>query len=1042
MKKLLFFLAAAMLLGVSCQQHEGFNEISNDDVVSVQLKLDIPELAATRAGETDMNSGLGAIDNFNDDEWAKYDVRYILEIYDVTPGYENLDTPIKKREVQTFDSYQETMFEVRLVPNRKYRFVVWADFVEQGTKDDLNYNTTDLKSISRNSIVAMDESHDAYFIWKDLEVTSSGISESLTLKRPFGKIRVISTDQNEVNIGSEVAKVDVTFYNHTLYNSLNAVTGVATGETLNSYTYTVTKDDSVYTKGYDESIANMTLFADYILAGDETEGAQEVNFTITAWGKDGRKINSHDFNTQIPLERNHLTTIVGNLLTLQNEIYISIDDDFDGEYLRNYEEETLAVESWGIGELNENGNYEYALSDGTHSFTLIVPSYSVNPTNGELWAGNMQYVASEAELVNWDCFTIEGLAVDPTRAEFVEPTIVGGSMQVSDLYEGGSEIYINLEYTLDPTATTPVYETISFLFAGDTVAKTFLAYPAVEAKVVDNTITLTWVAVEGAEKYSITTGTEMPVITEELSYTFTGEYGAVYTFVVTAIPADEELYYEASTEINVPIGGGSDIYTFTNAYINVPYDDWNDIYVILRHEDGTEVQLNFYGCTSANYIPVGEYSVYGSANAVYPGYEGNLYSYIQKDGNLYGIHEGYVNVSEVDGMYHFDINVTSNDGIALEAVYEGDIEGLVVPSQYVEPEQRTIYVRVDEDMPELYFYSWVYDDMEWPVEITAAWPGDLMTKDEWNPGLFYYTYPAEYDGKSVNFIFNNGHGSQTDDIPGVVLTEDLYYECYDIAVPQVANPDVDSPYSVVGTLAGGAEWQHDIYFPVDSDSDGIYVVKGVKFENGNEFKIRKDGNWNDNWGNVNDTNLALNTHALVAKNGHNFKVADVSYDKTYDIYFDIYNWEAWITEGEAVEPEPEVIPEFVIPGEGGSYTYDYRYTKLVDGLDANNSVRVAQDNGWTWDIKFNTGLTEIVAGDYKATYSSFSSADALEVDTYNGGFQNNDYNYIYPDEYEKVTTFNVQVEGDYYCITLIGSGGYGSNAGDTYRCVYIGKIYN
>ena len=140
--------------------------------------------------------------------------------------------------------------------------------------------------------------------------------------------------------------------------------------------------------------------------------------------------------------------------------------------------------------------------------------------------------------------------------------------------------------------------------------------------------------------------------------------------------------------------------------------------------------------------------------------------------------------------------------------------------------------------------------------------------------------------------------------------------------------------------------------------------------------------------------------------------------------------------------EPEVVPEFVIPGEGGSYTYDYRYTKLVDGLDANNSMRVKQDNGWIWDIKFNTGLTQIVAGDYTATNSSFSSPDALEVDTYNGGFQNNDFNYIYPDEFEKVTTFNVQVEGEYYCITMIGSGGYGTNAGDTYRCVYIGKIFN
>jgi hypothetical protein len=117
---------------------------------------------------------------------------------------------------------------------------------------------------------------------------------------------------------------------------------------------------------------------------------------------------------------------------------------------------------------------------------------------------------------------------------------------------------------------------------------------------------------------------------------------------------------------------------------------------------------------------------------------------------------------------------------------------------------------------------------------------------------------------------------------------------------------------------------------------------------------------------------------------------------------------------------------------------DYRYTTLVDGLDDSNALRVAKSNGWTWDIKFNSGLASIEPGDYKAV-RSFSADDALEVDTYNGGFQNHAFNYIYPDEYEKVTTFNVQKEGDIYCITMIGSGGYGNDVG-TFRCVYIGKI--
>ncbi len=138
------------------------------------------------------------------------------------------------------------------------------------------------------------------------------------------------------------------------------------------------------------------------------------------------------------------------------------------------------------------------------------------------------------------------------------------------------------------------------------------------------------------------------------------------------------------------------------------------------------------------------------------------------------------------------------------------------------------------------------------------------------------------------------------------------------------------------------------------------------------------------------------------------------------------------------EPEEVVLPEFVIPGEGGTYTYDFRYTKLVDGLDAANAIRVAQDNGWIWDIKFNPGLSSIVPGDYTAV-QGFTTADALEVDTYNGSVQYGDnYQFFYPDSFSEVS-INVQQEGEFYCITLIGANGY-SAEGKTYRLVYIGKI--
>ena len=80
-------------------------------------------------------------------------------------------------------------------------------------------------------------------------------------------------------------------------------------------------------------------------------------------------------------------------------------------------------------------------------------------------------------------------------------------------------------------------------------APTALATPVVTAVAKENTVTLSWEAVENAASYAITVGTEMPVVTEELTYTFTGEYETEYTFNVVAIPADEEKF--AASEAGV-----------------------------------------------------------------------------------------------------------------------------------------------------------------------------------------------------------------------------------------------------------------------------------------------------------------------------------------------------------------------------------------------------------------------------------------------------------------------------------------------------------
>ena len=555
MKKLLFMLMALAMAAVSCQKENNF-DYSGDDAISHTISVGVPELDASRAdAATGLNSGLGAIDNYdlNASLWEEYDLRYILEIYDVTEGYVNKETPIRGREIKTLDRYEPTSFDVRLVPNRDYRFVVWADFVAEGTNGDLRYNTSDLNNIMRKGIAAMDESYDAYFIAKDFRIGESGLNESLILKRPFGKIRVITTDLNHLNIGSEVDKVTVKFYDNMLYTSLDAVTGVAQGQALNEYVeYTVAKA-SPYTEGYDADSRNMTLFADYIFAGDESKGAEEVHFEMTTWGKDGRQISTRKFESQIPLERNKLTTIIGTMLTIGSTMEILVDDNFSGEYVNNTEKDSVAIAGWGFGKLNENNNYEFAVNDGANVFTVAVDAEAIE--NGALKAGLYTFVAEEAKLAA-DNFTVEGLKVDGAEA-----IVRIGNMSVEKSAEG-TEVELSLYYVANAEDTVSENIVLCYTTDKDIAVQKAIAKPVVESAVEGYVVTLSWADVDGAAQYSVAcNGKELETV-ETTRYEFEGEYETAYTFVVVAMPKDQEA--------NIPSEGANLVVTTEAAPVVEP----------------------------------------------------------------------------------------------------------------------------------------------------------------------------------------------------------------------------------------------------------------------------------------------------------------------------------------------------------------------------------------------------------------------------------------------------------------------------------------
>lgn len=518
MKKLLSILALALCF-VACQNEPNIGA-KNSDLANVVLNIEAPELA-TRAdadANAGKNSAFGAIDFFSDADWANYDVRYILEVYNVNDN--GTGEPIyRERLVKYLEKYAPTSFELRLIPNREYKFVVFADFVEQGSKDDLYYDTTDLRNITAKTGVegwnAMNEVRDAYFVSQNVKVEAS-LDETLTLKRPFGKVRVIATDLDYIAGYSKPGYVEITYHTEPLFKSFNAVNGdlnkTQLAGTELTYAYEV-KKDAPYTEGYDAEAKNQTLFADYLFA---REGQQiPVNFKMAVYESNGgRLIKETDFNTQIPVQRNYLTTITGDILTTQANINILIEDKFDGEMLNPSMESIAAPVVTATVEGNAVTLAWEAVEGAAKYFTRLAV------------AGNSAEETTELtkvyENLDWETeYTFEVYAVS-------EKGLVSETTEV--------------KATTDKKPVVPA-----------------LATPVVNAEVKGNIVTLTWNEIEGAAYYTVQVNDAEEEIVNDTTYEFTGDYETEYTFTVKAFTANvdvnldsEAAVVKATTEANVP----------------------------------------------------------------------------------------------------------------------------------------------------------------------------------------------------------------------------------------------------------------------------------------------------------------------------------------------------------------------------------------------------------------------------------------------------------------------------------------------------------
>ena len=427
MKKSLLLVAATLTaLFSACSSDELAN---GNDVVNVSFNASFDQVMPTRgvSGESD---GTAA-------------TKLYVAVYNAN---NELIKPISKIGVEGSEgtvivSGKAATVNFQLVKGQTYNFVFWAQN-PNATADAVVFNPeTGKVSVDYTKIKANDESLDAFTAHVNNLTVTGAIAQDVTLKRPWAQVNYGSAQADwdaAVAAGITVAKSKVTVNN--VYKTLNALTGEVEGtaETAdialaaNTIPASATTSRTLTVSGTNYKYIGLN----YLLVGNEGQQSL-IKADLEIQKESGEVINTLAFSN-VPVQRNYRTNIVGNLLTSQTQFNITLDENYDNDKnidpapkpavnVANADELVAALsdgsgfKQYGIVKLTEdidmtgktakfslngyNGSFKNLTLDGDgHKITgLTTPLFSGT------WAGDTQLAIQN--------LTIEGANIVETSAD-------------------------------------------------------------------------------------------------------------------------------------------------------------------------------------------------------------------------------------------------------------------------------------------------------------------------------------------------------------------------------------------------------------------------------------------------------------------------------------------------------------------------------------------------------------------------------------------------------------------------------------------------
>lgn len=238
---------------------------------------------------------------------------------------------IDKTEVNFSGTVTE---DIRLVAGKTYKIAAWVDF------GDNYYTITDgIVALTDNQVTGNDSKNDAYYAFKeDVTLDATNTTVSLNLKRPFGLVQVTTNDWADV-VGTKPTSYSTTMKVPT---QLDLTTGTVSNPDNKTVTFKGTITDGNATP--------QLLSYDYILAGETKSPLQ--SFTVTYSNGKATDDITYEFNN-IPVQRNYITNVSGNILTKKGNLNVSVNNAWDEviTIVTNGDELASAIENAQDGEI-------------------------------------------------------------------------------------------------------------------------------------------------------------------------------------------------------------------------------------------------------------------------------------------------------------------------------------------------------------------------------------------------------------------------------------------------------------------------------------------------------------------------------------------------------------------------------------------------------------------------------------------------------------------------------------------------------------------